>query len=51
MNGGYVLMSNDSKENTVELGSVYAQMNLNIDNSNNTSNTIKVLSYSMSSLI
>lgn len=51
MNGGYVLMSNGSKENTVELGSASAPMNLNIDNSNNVSNDVKVSAYSKSSLI
>lgn len=51
MNGGYVLMSNGSKENTVELGSASAPMNLNINNSNNVSNDVKVSSYSRSSLI
>lgn len=51
MNGGYVLMSNGSKENTVELGSASATMNLNVDNSNNVSNDVKVSAYSRSSLI
>lgn len=51
MNGGYVLMSNGSKENTVELGSASAPMNLNIDNSNKVSNDVKVSSYCRSSLI
>lgn len=38
MNGGYVLLSNGSKENTVELGSA-SIMNLEMNNSN--TNTIK----------
>ena len=38
MNGGYVLISNGSKENTVELGSA-SVMNLEMNNSN--TNTIK----------
>lgn len=38
MNGGYVLVSNGSKENTVELGSA-SVMNLEMNNSN--TNTIK----------
>lgn len=36
MNGGYVLMSNGSKENTVELGSA-SVVNLEMNNSNTTS--------------
>ena len=35
MNGGYVLVSNGSKENTVELGSA-SVMNLEMNNSNTT---------------
>lgn len=35
MNGGYILMSNGSKENTVELGSA---SNVNIVNTNNNNN-------------
>ena len=41
MNGGYVLMSNGSKENTVELGSAAARSNININNSNNVENNVK----------
>ena len=35
MDGGYVLVSNGSKENTVELGSA-SVINLEMDNSNTT---------------
>lgn len=40
MNGGYVLLSNAGKENTVELGSASAPTNVKIDNSNKNENNI-----------
>lgn len=41
MNGGYVLLSDGSKENTVELGSASAPANVNINNSNTVRNVNK----------
>lgn len=41
MNGGYVLLSDGSKENTVELGSAAAPANININNSNTVRNVNK----------
>lgn len=38
MNGGYVILSDGSKENTVELGSASAPANVNINNSNTVQN-------------
>lgn len=41
MNGGYVLLSDGSKENTVELGSASAPANINVNNSNTVHNVNK----------
>lgn len=41
MNGGYVLLSDGSKENTVELGSAAAPANINVNNSNTVHNVNK----------
>lgn len=48
MNGGYVLMSNGSKENTVELGSASI---VNMNNSNTVNNDINVKATSRANLL
>lgn len=48
MNGGYAILSNNDKTQTIELGSAAAPANINIDNHNNTnvSPNIKVAAQS-----